>query len=38
VELLRKGVSVEVDSGDIERIRKPYLLVPIAIEVEKQGA
>jgi len=38
VELLRKGVSVEVDSGDIERIGKPYLLAPIAIEAEKQGA
>jgi len=38
VELLRKGVSAEVDRGDIERIGKPYLLAPITVEAEKQGA
>lgn len=37
VELLRKGVSVEVDRGNIARIGKPYMLAPVAVAAEKHG-
>lgn len=38
VELLRKGVSMEVDRMDIERIGKPHMLAPVIVDAETQGA
>ena len=37
VELLRKGVSVEVDRGNVERIGKPYPLAAVAGGGERNG-
>lgn len=38
VELLRKGVSVEVDRIDIERVGKAQMLAPVIVDAETHGA
>lgn len=38
VELLRKGVSMEVDRRDIERVGKPHMPAPLIVDAKSCGA